>query len=99
MSAVRPFLDLSTGHLPRADRSLLVDAIERDGGDTTLPSSVHVGQHGWFFYVGDAPDFSRWTGSPALQAIFELAQAKACDYVLLDADGPVDEALPWFDED
>lgn len=94
---VRRFLDLSTGHLPHADRVLLTRLIDQD--DDALPSSVHVGPYGWFFYVGDAPNFARWTGSPALRNIFTRAQALACDYVLLDADGPADDILPFFDED
>lgn len=91
---VRKFLDLSTGHLPASDRVLMVSsAIE------TLPFGAFIGPHGWFVHVPEDDVSLRWNGSEALDKMFARARDLDCDYVLLDADGPRDEALPWFDED
>lgn len=91
---VRKFLDLSTGHLPVSDRVLMVSsAIE------ALSFSAFAGPYGWFVHVPEDGASICWTGSGALNAVFARARELDCDYVLLDADGPQDEALPWFDED
>lgn len=91
MSAVRQFLDLSTGHLPRADRDRLAV--------WASSSSIMPGPFGWFVHVPENATVPEWEGTDALRRIFAHAHALACDYVLLDADGPRDDALPWFDED
>ncbi|WP_265000819.1 DUF5983 family protein, partial [Komagataeibacter europaeus] len=40
-----------------------------------------------------------WPGSRSLRAILALARNHDCDYVLFDADGPVDASLRFFDDD
>lgn len=50
-------------------------------------------------HVPDDTAVGAWDGTPALAAILAHARALGCDHVLIDADGPVDDALPWFDED
>lgn len=95
MSAVRQFLDLSTGHLPRADR----DRLAGWGSVRIRPFGIMPGPFGWFVHVPENATVPEWEGTDALLRIFAHARALDCDYVLLDADGPRDEALPWFDED
>mgnify|MGYP003365440783 CR=1 FL=1 len=93
-NGVRKFLDLSTGHLPVSDRVLMASsALE------TLSFSAFPGVYGWFVHVPEEGTPARWNGSDALDTVFARARELDCDYVLLDADGPRDEALPWFDED
>lgn len=96
MSAVRQFLDLSTGHLPRSDRDRL--AAWASARFRRLPGLM-AGPFGWFVHVPEDAILPEWEGTDALLRVFERARSLACDYVLLDADGPRDEALPWFDED
>ncbi|MBO1326202.1 hypothetical protein K2X14_14575 [Acetobacter sp. TBRC 12305] len=95
MSAVRQFLDLSTGHLPRADR----DRLAVWASSRIMPFGIMPGPFGWFMHVPENAIVPEWEGTDALPRIFAHARAQACDYVLLDADGPRDDALPWFDED
>lgn len=97
MSAVGRFLDLGSGHLPRVDRERLDEAV-RFGG-LGAPSACMAGPYGWFVHVPDDTAVGAWDGTPALAAILAHARALGCDHVLIDADGPVDDALPWFDEE
>ena len=54
-----------------------------------------AGTYGWFVYAHD--DRCCEGISDVLWAIFERARALGCDYVLFDADGPVLESLPVFE--
>jgi hypothetical protein len=94
---IRRLLDLSTGHLPRVDRDRL--ECMREPGDGSPPAACLAGRYGWFFSVATDPVPDLSGHSAAFAAILARARALCCDYVLLDADGPVDEVLPFFDED
>ena len=90
---IRRFLDLSTAHLEVADRIFLefsADPGKRDG------LAVMAGTYGWFVYAYD--DRCCEGISDVLWTIFERARALGCDYVLFDADGPVMEGLPVFEQ-
>jgi len=95
--SVRKFLDLSTGHLSPRDRDQLTRVF--DQGPLYAPGSCLVGPYGWMIYAEEEPDPLTWSEVPGLAALLARARELDCDYVLLDADGPVDETLPFFDED
>lgn len=95
--SVRKFLDLSTGHLSPRDREQLTQALAQ--GTRNAPGNCLVGSYGWMIYAEEEPDPFTWREVPGLAALLARARELDCDYVLLDADGPVDETLPFFDED
>lgn len=95
--SVRKFLDLSTGHLSRDDRDQLTQMLAQ--GPLYTPGNCLVGPYGWMIYAEEEPDTSTWSEVPGLAALLARARELDCDYVLLDADGPTDETLPFFDED
>lgn len=90
---IRRFLDLSTAHLQPADR-LFLEFSANPGSLGGL--AAMAGTFGWFVYAHD----ERCCGgiSDVLWAIFERARTLGCDYVLFDADGPVLEDLPVFED-
>jgi hypothetical protein len=91
---VRPFLDVSTGHLSPGTRALLddEDALE------DAPSSLMRGAYGWMVHVPeDAVASLRWPGD--LEGVLAHARLHGCDYVLFDADAPRIDGLAWFEED
>ncbi len=93
-SRVRLFLDANTRHLEKPDRRFLefsADPGKRDG------IAAMAGTYGWFVYAHD--DRCCEGISDVLWTIFEHARAVGCDYVLFDADGPVLEGLPVFEQD
>lgn len=94
MSVVRTFLDLSTGHVPVTDRVLMSQL-----GPQALPVTAFAGPYGWVLHVPEERTVWEWTGTDALTVVLARAQRHGCDYVLLDADGPVDDTLPWFGEE
>lgn len=92
MLLIRSFLDLSTAHLQPGDRQLLdhsADPACRDG------LAVMTGTYGWLVHA--AEDRNCEELSDALWAIFEKARSLGCDYVMLDADAPIDPDLPVFE--
>ncbi len=91
---IRRFLDLSTAHLQPADRLFLEFSANPGllGGLAAM-----AGTYGWFVYAHDERCCEGI--SDVLWAIFERAQALGCDYVLFDADGPVLEDLPVFEDE
>ena len=91
---IRHFLDLSTAHLQQADR-LFLEFSANPGSLGGL--AAMAGTYGWFVYAHDERCCEGI--SDALWAIFERARALGCDYVLFDADGPVLEDLPVFEEE
>ncbi|GBQ81712.1 DUF5983 family protein [Asaia bogorensis] len=95
--SVRKFLDLSTGHLSRHDRDRLTEILADKppyGSSTSM-----TGDRGWLIYVSAEPNPEHWSGIPGLVRVIARARELDCDYVLLDADAPTDETLPFFDED
>lgn len=88
---VRPFLDVSTGHLSPETRARLEELDEEDA-----PSTFLRGTHGWLVHVSDEP----WSAWPAdLMEVLDHARRLRCDYVMFDADGPVLDVLPWREEE
>lgn len=67
MSAVRRFLDLGSGHLPRVDRERLDEAV-RFGG-LGAPGACMAGPYGWFVHVPEDTAVGTWDGTPALAAM------------------------------
>ncbi len=90
---IRRFLDLSTAHLQQADR-LFLEFSANPGSLGGL--AAMAGTYGWFVYAHDERCCEGI--SDVLWAIFERARALGCDYVLFDADGPVLEGLPVFED-
>ena len=90
---IRRFLDLSTAHLQPADR-LFLEFSATPGSLGGL--AAMAGTYGWFVYAHDERCCD--SISDVLWAIFEQARALGCDYVLFDADGPVLEGLPVFED-
>ena len=91
---IRRFLDLSTGHLQASDRLFLeFSAVpgKRDG------IAAMAGTYGWFVYVQD--DWCCEGISDVLWSIFQRARALGCDYVLFDANAPILDGLPIFEEE
>ncbi|SEA87488.1 DUF6915 family protein [Rubrimonas cliftonensis] len=88
----RPMLDASTGHLSPATRDAL-DALE----DAEAPTTFLRGPFGWLVYVASEPGLRTWPED--LEAVLAYARERACDYVLFDRDGPVVDALAWFEDD
>lgn len=93
MSVVRKFLDLSTSHLPPQRVKEPLTAI--DG-----VIAYEMGEYGWLLWVPENPveHHADYLGFPKeIEAIQRHARGLGCDYVLLDSDGPIDDALPTWD--
>ncbi|MBS1092367.1 hypothetical protein JK208_12210 [Gluconobacter sp. Dm-74] len=87
-------LDLSTGHLPVAER----DACElylRSGG--TAGRSCLGGPYGWMIHVPTEAEDVPHDVSPELAALMAQAREQDCYYIHFDRDGPIDETLPFYD--
>jgi hypothetical protein len=93
MGAIRRFLDLNRGHLPRTDRDRIARTIK--AGE---PAACMAGTGSWLVYVPDEPIAPGRGATDALRAILDRARAAGCDYVLFDHDGPIDETFTWFEE-
>jgi hypothetical protein len=92
---VRPFLDVSTGHLSLRTRCML-DAWSADSD--SAPGLLLHGPYGWLIHVPlEAEDPARWPAD--LEIVLAHARSQGCDYVLFDADGPTIEALAVFPDD
>ena len=91
---IRRFLDLSTTHLQQADR-LFLEFSANPGSLDGL--AAMAGTYGWFVYAHDERCCEGI--SDVLWAIFERARALGCDYVLFDADAPILEDLPVFEDE
>lgn len=92
---VRKFLDLSTEHLPPSMRA-----------NPYVSSCLTIyewGDYGWMIWVPDDPD--KWLADypgeehppEELLAVQRFARQLDCDYILFDADGPREPALPYWD--
>ena len=84
---VRPFLDVSTGHLSPATRAMLDETPLE-----ALPGTALRGAYGWIIHAG----FAAWPEDVA--AAIALAHAQCCDYVMFDRDGMQHPDLPWFED-
>jgi hypothetical protein len=90
------YLDLSTAHLPAAERDKLDDG--------TAPGIVHPHEHGWRVWVAGHPDFTgneeeRYTDMPALLTCIRFARKHDCYWVLFDSDADVEEELPTYEDE
>ena len=92
MPAIRNLLDLSTAHLPED----IADTLDRVPGVT-----AHSTTYGWLLWVPDEPDHHVTETGEAIcdvvLTIWRYARHLDCDFVLLDADGEVIDALPSWD--
>jgi len=93
---IRKFLDLSTSHIPDADRAWLceqADLNNHDGGDV---ESHHVAAHscGWWMWAGTDDTYGIPEG---LMPVCLHARANGCDYILFDRDAEVIGALPVYE--
>ena len=98
---IRPFLDLSTGHLS-PDTHAWLDAQLADAvlyaPDNSLAAPIAGGKtsYGWFIY---APDCVA-EGLPAdLTTVLLKAREQRAEYVLLDCDAPPHPDLPILHPD
>lgn len=105
MTTTRKLLDLSTAHLTEEMRIELNCLYLREGNlaDDALHGVVlHPTEHGGLMYVPENPeDFARDQEDGVdgvLLSIQQHARRHGCDYVLFDADAPIDDALETFDE-
>lgn len=90
--ATRLILDLSTSHLPEQYGTNL------NGAPGVI---AHPTGYGDFMWVPDDPDVSNEGGADdvpeEILAVQRFARAHNCDYVLFDADAPIDPRLPTWD--
>ena len=91
---IRKFLDLSAAHLQAADRLFLEHSADPAACDGV---TVMKGEFGWFVYAHDERCCEGI--SDVLWAIFRMARAQGCDYVMLDADAPTVVELPVFNNE
>ena len=91
---IRKFLDLSTAHLRPNDCRLLDRSADPNG--CSALAAVMKSDYGWFVYV--AEERSSADISDELWEIFQQARTQGCDYVMFDADAPIDPELPVFDQ-
>lgn len=91
---IRSFLDLSTAHLSQEDR-LFLEFSANPGSLDGL--AAMAGTYSWFVYAHDERCCEGI--SDALWAIFQRARALGCGYVLFDADAPIVDDLPVFEEE
>jgi hypothetical protein len=113
MANIRKMLDMSTAHLTPEMRDELDDAFHgglRLGADGAWHGAesawggavgVYPTEHGALVWVPDDPEESAAAGDEAIPleliVIQKYARRLGCDYVLFDADGPVDDALDVFE--
>ena len=84
---VSKVLTLSTCHI-KEDTALYLGS---------LPETVICfpkGEHGWFLYAGE---YAEDPSVPELRKLFEICKEQGCEWLCLDADGPVRKELETFD--
>ncbi|MCO5730112.1 hypothetical protein [Rhizobium sp. SSA_523] len=106
---VRTFLDVSTAHLSSTARSWLSEsatanhAASYHGTGSGAPlGCLGATLYGWFMSAPALPGHPDYCdhGIPEdMHPVIQHAHAVGCDYILFDADAPVINALPVFDED
>lgn len=97
-------LTLSTSHITGTDNSLLEGRVDPMVG-TWFPLTYIGGDDvGYMVHVTtedigeDELQYLKDMGySPAIAGIQEFAKSHGCDYIRLDPDGPVEEALDTFE--
>jgi len=87
-------LDLSTGHLPVAERDACELYLSSEG---TAGRSCLGGPYGWMIYVPTEAEDVPQDVSPELAALMAQAREQDCHYIHFDRDGLIDEALPFFE--
>jgi len=98
---IRPFLDVSSGHLSPETwvwlDAQLADDTQRD------PRNAHAAQiaggrtrYGWFVY---APEDAPLGLPPDLLAVLITARTRGAEYVLFDCDAVPDQDLPVLHPD
>jgi len=98
--AIRHFLNISTGHIPKADNDRL-QALDRESHD--FPVRVIHHEIGWF--INCPSDSARETDaelrqrgmSDAFLGIMRLARQHDCWWINLHGDGEDVEGLPTFE--
>ena len=106
---VRTFLDISTAHLSLDARLWLSESAAANQaasyhgtGDGAPLGCLGATLYGWFMTapttLRDHPDYCDH-GIPAdMHPIIEYARSVECWYILFDADGPILEGLPVYDD-
>jgi hypothetical protein len=81
-------LDISTGHLTKAEADLLDEAAK---GESENPVTAYKYEYGHFVYVPDENDdhlaIAEYGYSPQFLAILRRARELGCKYVQYDCDG------------
>lgn len=104
MAMVRKFLDLSTGHLTQVTRMTL-DSLFNCEWDRRSDDGVHALARkmcggatptGWFVYARG--EFEAGEIPADLRSCMLAAKRSRCDYILFDADAPLDPRLPVHEE-
>lgn len=105
MANVKKFLDLSTAHLTEDMRIELNCLYLREGNlatDSWHGVIVHPTEHGGLMWVPEKPEDHAREQEDGVDGVLLSIQAYArrlgCDYVLFDADAPVDDDLDVFEE-
>lgn len=94
-NGLRPFLDLSTGHLRPSTRKLWEESFDAEH----FPVRALVGETGWMLWVPSDNDQWDYRCGSEVPAIFDYARAIGADYLMFDADAPDIEGLAYFEDD
>ena len=87
-------LDVSTGHMTKADNDKLTAWRDAAGG----PPFYELAEYGWLVYPGELHDNWEDEGlSEAFIKVLKTAQELGCDYVRFDRDGKEYEEFEHFD--
>jgi len=93
------YLDISTGHLPASDRLMM------NYGEAPVICRLYT--YGWLVYVPSddtelneaiALDMTHCAvaASPYFFQLLRYARQLDCNWIMLDQDGEIEHALPWF---
>jgi hypothetical protein len=88
------YLVLSTAHIRCITGAILNGWADDPPHRQILP--IAPTPYGWFLGTRDLPPQALRILPSELPAILALGRAHGCDYVLLDSDGPTEDALPTF---
>lgn len=93
--AVHRFLDISTGHLPEAER------VGLESGELLDNKTPRVIRHtyGWWVNVPEEIDEEEdFADAPALLAAVRFAQGLECVWINFDVDAAQVDGLTWYGE-